>query len=247
MTRVETDTLDPLLLKMRARHEIGGAEAAALAGAVTGVVEHPADHRLIERGRRLDASTVLLDGFLGRVKRLDGGRQIVDVHVPGDFADLHSFTLKRLDTAIVALTPVRVATVSHAGLEAITRDFPHLTRVLWFLTNLDAAIHREWEVSLGRRSALGRLAHLFCELRTRLALVGLADEGGYDCRLTQIQMGECMGLTSVHVNRTLRELRERGLVEVRRTRVDLLDPEGLEAVAEFTPDYLYLDGPSADI
>ena len=185
---------------------------------------------------------LLLDGLVCRYKDLrNGQRQITELHVPGDFADLHSFTLKRLDHNLLTLTPCRIAIVPHERLKAITEQHPHLTRLYWFGTNVDAAIHREWEVSLGRRTAISRLAHLFCELRVRLGLVGRADEEGYELSLTQADLAECLGLTPVHVNRTLKELRERRLVEFRGERVKILDRLGLERVAEFNPSYLYLE------
>ena len=131
-------------------------------------------------------STLLLDGLMCRYKDLrNGSRQISELHVSGDFVDLHSFTLKKLDHNIMALTPCRIAQVPHERLKAITEQFPHLTRVLWFSTNLDAAIHREWVLSLGRRTALARLAHLFCELHARLQIVGLTDGLDYKIGLTQ--------------------------------------------------------------
>ena len=129
----------------------------------------------------------------------------------------------------------------HDRLRAVTDTHPHLTRLFWFMTNLDASIHREWVLSLGRRSALSRMAHLFCELAVRLGIVGLADETGYDLALTQTDLAECLGLTPVHVNRTLKQLRERGLVEFRGGRVAIQDRPGLERVAEFDPAYLYLE------
>src|SRR4029453_393376 len=97
-----------------------------------------------------------------------------------------------------------------ARLKDLTERQPHLMRVYWFMTNLDAAIHREWAVSLGRRTALSRMAHFFCEMRVRLGLVGLVDEMSYLLPLTQAQLGECLGLTGVHVNRTLQQLRAIG-------------------------------------
>jgi CRP-like cAMP-binding protein len=171
----------------------------------------------------------------------DGQRQVTELHVAGDFADLHSFTLKRLDHSVMTLTPCRVGIVPHEKLHRITEQHPHLTRVYWFATNLDAAIHREWELSLGRRSAISRVAHLLCELEVRLGLVGLAQGSGYDLDLTQTDLAECLGLTSVHVNRTLRELREQGLVQFRSGRVEIYDLPGLRRIAEFDPAYLYLE------
>jgi CRP-like cAMP-binding protein len=234
--------IESLLLKLRARDEISAAEAEALLGAVAEEVEHPADRTFIREGQELDSSTLLVEGLVCRYKDLrDGSRQITALHMAGDFVDLHSFTLKRLDHNIMALTPCRVALFSHARLREITETLPHLTRMLWFSTTLDAAIQREWELSLGRRTALAKAAHLFCELRVRLGLVGLATETGYSLSLTQAELGECLGLTAVHVNRTLRELRERGLMEFRGRQVRISDPAGLARVAEFKEDYLYLD------
>jgi len=234
--------IDRHLMKLRARDEIGAAEEKAIRSAVSEVKELRADRTFIRAGEILSHSTLLLDGLMCRYKDLrDGQRQITELHVAGDFADLHSFTLKYLDHNMMTLTPCRIALVPHDRLREITEAYPHLTRVYWFATNLDAAIHREWELSLGRRTALARVAHLFCELHIRLGIVGLADDSGYDLALTQTDVAECLGLTSVHVNRTLKELRERGLVEFRNGRVDLLDLPALRQTAEFDPAYLYLN------
>jgi CRP-like cAMP-binding protein len=229
-------------MKLRARDEISAAEEKAIRSAVAEEREYRADHTFIRAGEQLSHSTMLLDGLICRYKDLRGGqRQISELHVAGDFADLHSFTLKYLDHNMMTLTPSRVGIVPHDRLREITEAFPHLTRVYWFATNLDAAIHREWELSLGRRTALARVAHLFCELNVRLGIVGLADETGYALALTQTDIAECLGLTPVHVNRTLKELRERAMVEFRNGRVDLLDLAALRRTAEFDPAYLYLD------
>jgi CRP-like cAMP-binding protein len=234
--------IDRFLMKMRARDEISPEEEKALRESVSEERDLQSDRIFIQAGKELSVCTLLIDGLMCRYKDLAGGqRQIAELHVAGDFADLHSFTLKRLDHNVLTLTPCRIAVVPHERIAEITERLPHLTRVLWFATNLDAAIHREWELSLGRRSALARVAHLFCELQVRLGIVGLADETGYDLRLTQTDIAECLGLTSVHVNRTLKELRESGLVEFRNWRVKILDRKELERVAEFAPDYLYLE------
>jgi CRP-like cAMP-binding protein len=113
--------------------------------------------------------------------------------------------------------------------------------MLWFTTNLDAAIHREWMLSAGRRSAVGRVAHLFCELLIRLRIGGCADDDSYEFPLTQVQLADCLGLTSVHVNRTLQQLRKQGLIELKGRRLRIVDLGELERVAEFDPTYLYLE------
>lgn len=234
--------IDAHLMRLRARDTISAAEEQAIRAAVAEVREHPAGTVFIRRGDELTHSTLLLDGIAARFKDMRGGeRQITELHVSGDFADLHSFTLKRLDHDVLALSRCRIALVPHDALRRITEEHPHLTRVYWFLTNLDAAIHREWEVSLGRRDAAGRVAALFCELHARLGIVGLAREDGFDLPLTQVELSECTGMTPVHVNRVLRELREEGVVVFRNGRVAIGDMARLRRIAEFDPTYLYLE------
>ncbi|MDP9414739.1 MAG: Crp/Fnr family transcriptional regulator [Pseudomonadota bacterium] len=234
--------IDRHLMKLRARDELSGEEEQAIRAAVSELREYPADKTIIKAKQELHHSLLLLDGLASRYKDLsEGQRQVTELHVGGDFVDLHGFTLKYLDHNVLTLTPCTVAIVLHEDMKVLTQKHPHLARLYWFSTNLDAAIHREWEVSLGRRSAISRLAHLFCEIYVRLGPVGLADAFSYDLRLTQTDLSECLGLTPVHVNRSLKELREQGLVDFRAGRVDIKDMSGLERVAEFDPAYLYLE------
>lgn len=229
------------LAKLRARDTISAEEERVIRDSLGEVRSLPAHNTCIRAGERLHSSTLLLEGLMCRYKDLPGGeRQITELHVAGDFLDLHSFSLKQLDHNVMTLTPCRVVLVPHARLKEITEDQPHLARVYWFLTALDAAIHREWELSLGRRSAIQRIAHLICELRVRLGLIDQADDSGFALPLTQADLSDCTGLTPVHVNRTLRELRERGLMDLRGKRVAISDLPGLRALAEFDDAYLYL-------
>ena len=234
--------IEAQLRKLRARDDISAEEEAAIRRSV-GEPRTVSAHRTIIRALEpLHDSTLLLNGWAARVTDLEGGqRQITEINVPGDFIDLHSFTLKKLDHDIVALTNCQLAPVPHERLKEITVKYPHLTRVYWFSTNLDAAVHREWLVSTGRRSALSRVAHLFCELLIRLQLAGCAGEDSYDFPLTQVQLADCVGLTSVHVNRTLQELRKRGLIELKEKRLRILDIPSLQRLGEFDPGYLYLE------
>lgn len=237
-----TPWVDKLLMKLRQRDDIPAEEEEALRSIVEPPKAYSARKVLIEEGVPLERSALLVDGLIGRFKDMrDGQQQISELHVVGDFADLHSFTLKRLDHGILALTDCKISWVQHAALRLVIDQFPHLGRMLWFSTNLDAAIHRAWTVSLGRRDAVERLAHLLCELQVRLEVVGLADPTGYPLALTQNDLANCLGLTAVHVNRVLRELRERGLATFRGGHVTIADPAGLRDLAEFSPDYLFLE------
>ncbi len=231
-----------LLLKLRVRDVVSREEEEVLRASVAEIRDHPTGRTIVRSGMTLSASTLLIEGIVCRYKDLaDGQRQIMELHVAGDFVDLHGFLLKRLDHNVGTLTPVRVALVPHDALRGITETHPHLGRMLWFSTLLDAAIHREKILSIGRRSAVARIAHIFCELLVRLRLVGLADETGYALPLTQADLADVTGLTSVHVNRMLKKLRDDNLLTFRGGRVTIGDWEGLQRVAEFDPTYLHLE------
>jgi CRP-like cAMP-binding protein len=230
------------LLKLRARDNISADEEREIRSLVSHTIRVRSDQSFIRHGQELKESMLLLDGWMGRAKDLPSGqRQIAELHVAGDFVDLHGFTLKRLDHDVITLSDCTVAVVPHERLKAMTEEFPHLTRLYWFMTNLDAAIHREWTLSLGRRTAISRMAHLFCEMLVKLEIVGLAAGNSYAFPMTQIELSEALGLTPVHVNRTLQELRRMGLLETENRRLNILDLEGLKGVAEFDPAYLYLE------
>ena len=234
--------IDVHLKKVLRRDDLTREEQQAIRDLVSHTVRVAADKVIVRAGAQLKESLILLDGWAARAKDLPSGqRQFAEIHLPGDFTDLHSFTLKRLDHDVVSITSCVIAVVPHERLTRMTERLPHLTRVYWFLTNLDAAIHREWALSLGRRSAISRMAHLFCELLLRLEIVGMTHGHSYDFPLTQVELGESLGLTSVHVNRTLQELRRMGLIEVENRRGNILDLEALKGVAEFDPTYLYLE------
>ena len=230
------------LKKLRVRDDISALEEQAIQAMFSEVREFPADRVIIRRGQELKESLLLLDGWIARTKDLrEGGRQISELQFSGDFTDLHAFTLKRLDHNLATLTPARIAVAPHERIRALLEEFPHLARVYWLMTNIDAAIHREWTVSLGRRSAMSRMAHLFCEIFERIKIVGLNDGNAYYFPLTQQELGECLGLTSVHINRTLQALRKTGLVELENRRLVIHDMRGLQHLGEFDPDYLYLE------
>lgn len=228
------------LKKLKRRIELSPEEESAIRGAVAETRQVRADQILIRSGQALNSSLILLDGWMARSKDLAGGeRQVTELHVAGDFADLHGFTLKRLDHDVMTLSDCTLAVVPHERLEHIVDHFPRLARAYWYSTNVDAAIHRELALSLGQRSAISRMAHLFCELHARLDMVGRARSDGYEFPLTQRELSECLGLTVVHANRTLQELRRRGLLELENRQLTIRDRRGLEGIAEFDPAYLY--------
>ena len=233
--------IEKFLVKLRRYDAVSAEEERALCDAVADVVDFARDETIIEAKQELAHSLLLLDGFVHRYKDLHrGARQTLQLAVPGDFLDLHSLLLKQLDHHVGGVTRGRLALFPHDRLVAITRDRPHLGRLLWLSTIVDASIHREWIMSLGVRSSAARLAHLFCELQVRLATVGLAEQYEYDLPLTQTDLAEILGMTPVHMNRMVRELRDEGLLTFRGRKVEIHDWDGLVRMAEFDPFYLSL-------
>lgn len=229
------------LKKLRLRTTISSEEERIIRALPAETRTIRADTVMVRAGERLGESLLLLDGWLVRSKDLPSGdRQILEIHVAGDFADLHGFTLQRLDHDVVSLTECVIGVVPHERLFKLTDTHPRLTRIYWLMTNLDAAIAREMSLSLGQRSAISRMAHLFCELHLRLSNVGRTRDETFEFPMTQRELSECLGLTVVHVNRTLQELRRRQIIEAENRHITILDRHALEAIAEFDPRYLQL-------
>ncbi|HWT11884.1 MAG TPA: Crp/Fnr family transcriptional regulator [Allosphingosinicella sp.] len=236
------DPIGCLLRKLRVRDEVSAREEEVLRSAIEHFETFRAGKTIIRTGALLNRSMLLIEGLVARYKDLsDGQRQIMEIHVPGDFTDLHGFPLKMLDHDIGSISEVTAGFVPHERLQRITEEEPHLTRLLWMSTLMDAAIQRERILSVGRRPAMGRIAHLMCELHVRFDAVGMTEGMTFPFPFTQMDLGDSTGLTSVHVNRMLRELREQGLLTFRGGRVTIHDWERLQAAAEFDPVYLHLD------
>lgn len=201
-----------------------------------------AGEALVRQGTRPTAATVIVTGWAGRYIALQNGRQqTVGLQFDGDFVDLHSFALKVMDHSVITLTPCTVAAMPYEALRRISETDPHLARALWLLTLIDAAMLRRLLLGSGQQPALERSAHLICELFTRLEAVGLAVENEpFRLPLSQGQLGEALGVSVVHMNRTLAELKARGLFHWSKGVARILDWRGLVALAEFDPSYLSL-------
>jgi len=231
-----------LLNKLARRDMLTERERAILEAAPADTRQFAARSTIVRQGEPLTQSMLLLEGFVCRyIDLADGKRQILEFHIPGDFIDLQGFPLKSLEHDMATVSRAKVALVPHATLRHITETEPHLTRLLWFTTLIDAAIHRQWILSNGRRSAIARVAHLICELDARLEAAGLASGGAFVLPFTQTDIADATGLTSVHVNRVLRVLRDDGMMTFRSGRVTITDHEALAEIAEFNPAYLFLD------
>lgn len=217
------------------------AEQAELDRAIEQVVDLAPGQDIVREHEFKRQANILLSGWASRYIDLhDGRRQILALHVAGDFVDLHSYQIQLMDHSVRALTPCRIAVVPHERLDQITEYFPHLTRQLWLHTLVDAAVMRQWMLGLGRRTALENAAHLLCELYYRLRAVGLTDGRAFELPLTQVELSEALGISPVHANRVLQELRAEGMLALRGRHAEILDLTRLEALAEFDAAYLHL-------
>lgn len=227
-------------LRNRRRDRLGPTDLAALEASVSAVRTIPRRHLLVTAGAPIGFSTYLIDGFICRyMDDREGNRQLVAVHVPGDFVDLHGYPLGSLDHDVATLTSCKIALVPHGNLDQLVATLPGLAKLLWFSTLVDAAMHREWIFRLGRLEAIARIGHFFCELEARLRAVGLSDGKTFVLPMTQADLGETCGMTSVHMNRMLRELKDRGLLAMHRQTVTILDHPQLARLSEFDPAYLF--------
>jgi CRP-like cAMP-binding protein len=185
---------------------------------------------------------LVLDGWTCRYKLLsEGKRQIFSFHVAGDIPDLQSLHIHTMDHSLATVTKATVAFIPHESMRELTAGHPNIAALLWRDTLIDAGIFRAWMVGMGRRSAYEQVAHLFCEMYLKLQAVGLAE--GYRCPMpiTQVDMADALGLTSVHVNRVLKEMRGKALITLRSNTLVIEAWDELLRAAEFDPTYLHLD------
>jgi CRP-like cAMP-binding protein len=231
--------LEPLYLQLGQHDELSDEEKALLADILSPGRDFAVGQDLVSEGSRPTYSTLLLEGLAARYKVLeDGGRQFTSLQVAGDFVDLHAFLLKTMDHGIIALSPCRVLFADHARLRMVTEQAPHLTRHLWLDTLIDGAIHREWIVAMGRRSKTSHLAHLICELFLRLQVVKHTNAMSFHFPLSQAEVSDVLGLSVVHMNRVIGDVRRAGLITWVNHTIKILDWDRLAELAEFDPTYL---------
>jgi CRP-like cAMP-binding protein len=228
--------------KLEAFAKLSEDDRSALAKATRNVRFIEPRRDLISEGDKPRFVHLVLDGWACRYKQLaDGKRQIVSLFVPGDFCDIDAYFLKRMDHSIAAITRLKVAMITPDEMAALTSERLRITQALWWHELVSAAVQREWTLNLGQRSAYERLAHLLVELYTRLNVVGRAKDGRCDFPLTQNDLADATGLTAVHVNRTLQDLRRDQLIELERKQLHIIDLPGMMDASMFNPIYLHLE------
>lgn len=235
-------TLEPLVSKLAYRVQLDAADRAA-------ILALPFTVKLIERHhyvvREHDVAThscLMLSGYSIRSKTVaSGNRQIVSVHMKGEMVDLQNSLLERADHSVQMLTPSKVAMIPREAVIKLAMDRPIVARAMWVDTLVDASIFREWIANVGRRDARTRISHLLCEFALRLKVAGIGEETLYELPMTQEQLGDATGLTSVHVNRTIKALEADGLIERTDPRsIQIGDWRRLAAAGDFDSNYLHL-------
>ena len=233
--------IHPLTRKLESFFPLTDDEKRAVLALPFAFREFAGDQDIVADGARPKQCVVILEGFACRYKLLaNGKRQIFSFHIAGDLPDLQSIHLDVMDHALGTLVPTRVGTLSHDVLRTFPRTHPRISDAMWREMLIDAAIFREWIANVGRRDAYTRAAHLLCELFTRMKAVGLTDGQVYEVPLTQEELGDAMGLSTVHVNRTLQELRGNGLIRSLGRKIVVTDWNGLQEAGQFDPTYLHL-------
>jgi CRP-like cAMP-binding protein len=233
---------EAMIRKLRNNTNLDADDIEAIRALPVNIKQLPANTVIVREGDKPAQSCLMIEGYSVRSKTTDEGRrQILSIHIAGDIPDLQSLHLHVMDHDFTTLSACTLGLISHDSLRAVTRSRPLVAEALWRETLVDAAIFREWIVNVGRRQAPQRLAHLILEMRARLAAIGREGNGHYELPMTQVDLADALGLTSVHVNRVLQVLRADGLMDIRNNVVTLGDAEKLMQMGDFDDLYLHQD------
>lgn len=233
--------LDLLVRKLTTHVSLTEADRAVILDLPYERRPFPPSSYLVREGDMPKFCAVLINGFAYRQKLTsEGARQIVSIHIPGEPLDFQNLFLEIADHDVLTLTRADVAIVPRNAIRKLARERPGIAHAVLISTLVDASIFREWVLNVGRRDAVTSVAHLLCEFALRLDAQGLANDYGYILPMTQEQIGDCVGLTAVHVNRTLRLLEEAGLIERDGRKILFPRWRELQNVADFNERYLHL-------
>lgn len=236
------DLAAPLVRKLEAIATVPDSDKALLRKLRITTKNLAAGDNLVTVGDKPHFSALLISGMLCRYDVVEGGtRQIMSFHLPGDIPDLQSLFLRTMDHSVGAIGPATVGLIPHEDLRHVFERSFHLASVMWRETLIDSAIFRQWIGNIGGRSAIVAMAHLLCELVVRGLSIGLIkDDMKFKLPLTQQDLADALGLSLVHINRTLRALRRGGLLTWEPGSLMVQDWPGLKAAGDFDPAYLHL-------
>jgi CRP-like cAMP-binding protein len=236
----DNSPLAPMVRKLGQLAPLDEAARAALLALPYNIRTCPAGAYLVRDGDRPEYCCVLLTGFAYRAKITgEGGRQIISIHMAGEFVDLQNILLDVSDHNVQTLTQSEVAFIPRAAARDLALGNPAVGRALWLQTLIDSSIFREWVVNVGRRDSRARVAHLLCEFSLRLEAAGLASNHHYELPMTQEQLADAVGLTSVHVNRVLKQLGAEGLISRDKRSITIEDWQRMRDAGDFNERYLH--------
>jgi CRP-like cAMP-binding protein len=232
----------PIIAKLESVFAISDDEREAVRNLPLQVTSIRADQDVVREGDRPSRCFAILEGFACTFKHTgDGKRQIMGFFIPGDMPDLQSLHLRTLDHSIGTITPCTVGFIPHEAVRELCRRHPRIGDAFWRETLVDGSIFREWVVNNGRRDARSRVAHVFCELLLRMKAIGLTQDHSCEFPITQVELADATGMSGVHVNRVLQELRSEGLIILKGSTLTVPDWEKLKAVGDFDPTYLHFE------
>jgi CRP-like cAMP-binding protein len=235
--------LDLMVRKLSSRGKLDEEDRTAiLALPVVSRSYHPTTYVVREGEPPRHYCDFIQEGFAVRQKlTAHRMRQIVSIHLPGDFIDLQHLFLSVADHNVQALTELKTVGVDRHALQQLALEHPAVGRAMWFDALVDASIYREWVLNVGRRDARARIAHVLCEVSLRMKAAGLTADGSFELPLTQEQLGDAVGLTPVHVNRTLKSLAKDGVVHRAKRYISFADWDRVAGIGDFSALYLHLD------
>jgi len=246
LTRLH-DPIELLRHKMEGVAELTNAERKALAALPIRVVALAADQDIVRQADKSLQSCLLMQGLACSSKVVgDGRRQIVAFHLPGDLPDLMSLHVGTVDTTVMTMTPAKVGVILHEHLRELFANH-RLATAFWRSLVADAAVAREWTVNLGRRDGPSRTAHLLSELIARMRDIGAVNGDSFDLPITQEELGDALGMSTVHVNRCLQSLRRKGLISWVGATLSILDRSSLAEAGDFNDEYLNLSRSAAPV
>jgi CRP-like cAMP-binding protein len=231
-----------MVRRLERRSPLEPADREILCGLPHSIRRLAANAHIIRDGDAPEHCSLLLSGFAFRYKLTgEGGRQIISLHIAGEFLDLQNSFLGIADHSVQTLTECEVALIPVPIVHDLALSNRAIGRALWMDTLIDSSIFREWVVNVGRRDSRARVAHMLCEFSLRLEAAGMAENHRYELPMTQEQLADAVGLTSVHVNRVLRHLQEEGLIDRDRRSITITDWARLRNAGDFNERYLHHD------
>ena len=242
MSQPSASILAPMIAKLQQWRPLDEGDQEALLALPHRTITLRPHEYLVREGDKPKNSCLIVSGFAIRHKVAgNGGRQIFSIHMKGDLADLQNSLLGTADHNVQALTRVETALIPVEAIQEIAFNRPAVGRAMWYDTLVDASIFREWTLNVGRRDARTRAAHLLCEFALRLEMAGLGERCNYELPMTQEQLADALGLTSVHTNRTLMNLGNDGFITRTGRSVQINDWPALMEAGDFDPAYLHLN------